>query len=112
MSGSELGKLQEHAAVLHPDGKGLNRDVGGQRAWAARADLEFRAVSRADDDAALLVEIALGERAVVVGAAILDRAELALHVEDADGEIALAHDLHRPGRQLVGRADVDDRHVR
>jgi hypothetical protein len=46
-------------------------------------------VTRALDRASGRVELALGERPVVVGAAILDRVEGALAVEDADLATAL-----------------------
>jgi hypothetical protein len=64
----------------------------------------------ADDATAVLVPVALAERAVVVRAAILDRVELAAAVVDADEEASLADDLRRAGRELVGRSDSDLRH--
>ncbi|HET7353449.1 MAG TPA: hypothetical protein VFJ11_05295, partial [Gaiellaceae bacterium] len=67
---------------------------------------------RADDAAAVLVPVALAERAVVVRAAILDRLQLAAAVVDTDAETSLANDLGRAGRELVRRGDLDVRHLR
>src|SRR5215510_6447858 len=72
-----------------------------------RADLDPRAVPRAHGNALLGVEVALAEGAVVVGAAVLERAVAAAEVVDADGDLARVHDLDCPGRQLVDRRDVD-----
>ena len=47
-----------------------------------------------------LVELALGERAVVVGAAVLDREDLAVAVEDPDLEVLPVDDAGLAGRQL------------
>ena len=54
----------------------------GQR--ATRADVDVRAVARADRDAVVALEVALAQRAVVVRAAILERVVLAVQVVDAD----------------------------
>ena len=56
------------------------------------------------------VEVALAERAVVVRAAVLERAVLAVQVVDAERDRARVDDLHRAGRQLLDRADVELRH--
>ena len=45
-------------------------------------------MARADDDARLAIPVALAERSVVVGAAVLDRRELAVAVVDADRDRA------------------------
>src|SRR5207244_11796197 len=59
--------------VLHADGKRLNRKDGGKRERPPAADVDVRAVPRADGVALVEIEVALAERAVVVRAAILDR---------------------------------------
>ena len=56
------------------------------------------------------LEVALAERPVVVGAAVLDRVELAVAVVDADRELPVADDLHLARRKLLDRADVDLAH--
>jgi len=54
------------------------------------------------------VELALGERAVVVRTAILDRIQRPGAVEDADLDAVRAIDqTHLAGRQLGGGANVD-----
>ena len=58
----------------------------GRVSGPPRADVEARAVPRADDDALVRVPVALAERPVVVRAAVLDRDELAAAVVDADVE--------------------------
>src|SRR5215218_3968150 len=83
-------------AVLNHDGEGLHRLVGRKAQRAAAADVELRPVPRADDDALLGVELALGERAVIMGTAVLDRAILAVEVVDADRDLARANDLQTP----------------
>ncbi len=59
---------------------------GGKRHRNTRLEIEAGAVARADDDAQLGLPIALAERPVVVGAAILDRMKRSGAVVDADRE--------------------------
>jgi len=66
-------------------------------------------VAGALDGAGALVELTLGERAVVVRAAILDRVELAATVEHADLEVLPFDDAPGAGRELGEWADVDER---
>ena len=84
----------------------VDRLVGRQGQRATAADVEPGPVPRAHDYAFLWIEVALGERPVVVGAAVLDGAELAVEVEDADRDGARSNDLHRPRRELVHRSHV------
>ena len=63
-------------------------------------------MARALDRAGVGVELALGERAVVVRAAVLDRVEVAVAVEDADLAPVGLDQAHLARRQLVGGADV------
>ena len=101
------GNLQLDGPVLDADGKGLDGKVGGQGTRAAGAQVEQRAVARAFDGAGVGVERALGERAVVVGAAVLDRVQLAVAVEDADLAPVDLDDARSARRKLRGGADVD-----
>jgi hypothetical protein len=64
-------------------------------------------VARTDRDSLFGVEVALRERPVVVRAAILDRAEPASEVVDADRELARPDDLDRARRELVEGTDGD-----
>jgi hypothetical protein len=64
-------------------------------------------VPRADDYPLFGIELALRKRPVVVGATVLDRAELTVQVEDAHGDRARTNDLHRPRRELIHRSNVD-----
>src|SRR2546423_14913848 len=99
--------LQLDHVVLDSDREGVNGLIGGQRERLARAQVEQRAVARALDRAVALVEPPLSQRAVVVGAAILDRVELAADVEDPDLEGLPLDEPHPAGRKLVRGADGD-----
>src|SRR4051794_16635480 len=99
--------LQSDGVVLDPYGEGLDRLEGGERPRPAAGEVEEGAVARALDGAGGGVELALGERAVVVGAAVLDRVEGAVAVEDADLHPAVLDDAHASGGQLCYRADGD-----
>src|SRR5215204_5989342 len=72
---------------LQLDDAVLDRDVRGQCQWLSGAQVESRAVARALDGAALLVQLALDQLPVVVRAPVLDREERAGAVEDADLEL-------------------------
>src|SRR5579859_1408414 len=106
----ELGKLDDDRAVDDADRVRRDRLRRGQGYRPAGGQLEHRAVARADDAAAILVPVALAERAVVVRAAILDRVQLAGAVVDADEEAPLADDLRRAGRERIRRGHFDVRH--
>ena len=71
------------------------------------ADVEACAVTRADHDTLVRLPVTLDERAVVVGAAVLDREQLAGAVEHADLEVLPLHQAHAAGREVVNGADVD-----
>src|SRR5205085_10714595 len=62
--------------LVHAHGERLDRQHCRQRQRPARADVDVRAVARADGVALFRVTLPLAERAVVVGAAITDGAVL------------------------------------
>src|SRR3954463_3718776 len=97
--------LQSDGVVLDPYGEGLDRLEGGERFRPAAGEVEEGAVARALDGAGRRVELALGERAVVVGAAVLDRVVGAVAVEDADLHAVVLDQTHAARRQLGCRAD-------
>src|SRR6188768_3087349 len=99
--------LQSDGVVLDRNRERLDRLESGERLRPAGGEVEERAVARALDGAAGDVELALGERAVVVGAAILDRVEGALAVEDPDLRTLVLDQAHAARRQLGCRADGD-----
>ena len=84
LGGGHLGNLQLDGVVLDRDGERLDRLVGGEGLRPTGREVEQRAVAWALDGTGVGVELALGERAVVVRAAVLDRVERAVAVEDAD----------------------------
>src|SRR5919206_4947213 len=95
-------------AVLDRDGERLDRFVRGQVQGLSGAQVEDRAVARALDRAGRRIDRAVQELAIVVRAAILDREQLAVAVEDADLEAVPRGEAVLAGRKLVNRADVDD----
>src|SRR3954451_25103007 len=99
--------LQLDHAALDGHGKRVHRDVRRQVQGLSGAKVEYGAVARALDRAALLVDLAVQELAVVVRAAILDRQQLALAVEDADLQVLPLDQAVLPGRELFDAADVD-----
>src|SRR6476619_4311987 len=99
--------LQSDGVVLDRYRERLDRLKGGERLRPAGAEVEEGAVARALDRAGGGVELALGERPVVVGAAVLDRIQRSIAVEDADLRLAVLDQTHRAGRQLGKRADGD-----
>src|SRR4051795_9124064 len=78
--------LQLDDVVLDSDREGVDRDVGGQGLRLAGPQVEQRSVARAFDGAGVGIELPLGERTVVVRAAVLDSEQLAVAVEDPDLE--------------------------
>jgi regulator of cell morphogenesis and NO signaling len=69
-------------------------------------------VPRALNRAGALIERALVERAVVVGAAVLDRVDSTAAVGDEDLEALSLDQTHGPGREILKRADREElRHV-
>src|ERR671937_635464 len=96
-----------YPAGLDPHRKRLHRQHGRERQRAPGADLDVRAVARADRIALLGIEVPLAERPVVVRAPVLERAVPAAEVVDADRDLTRVDDLHRPRRQVLDRADVD-----
>src|SRR6478672_4306269 len=103
------GDLQADGVVLDGYRERLHRLESGERLRPAGAEVEEGAVAGALDGAGRRVEIALGERPVVVGAAVLDRVELPLAVEDADLDPVVLDQAHLAGRQLGRRAYGDRR---
>src|SRR3954464_12041558 len=99
--------LQLDDVVLDPDPEGVDRDVGGQGLRLAGAQVEQRPVARALDGAVVGIELPLGERTVVVRAAVLEGEQLAIAVEDADLEILPFDDARGTGRELREGANVD-----
>src|SRR4051794_25768296 len=100
--------LQLDDVVLDANREGVDRDVGGQGHRLARAQIEERSVAGAFDGAGGGMKLPLGERTIVVRAAILDREQLAVAVEDADLEVLPFHDARGAGRELREGADVED----
>src|SRR4029079_5617236 len=97
---------------LHGDGvvldlyrERLHRLESWERLRPTGAEVEEGAVARALDRAGVLVELALGERPVVVRAAVLDRVQRSVAVEDPDLAAVVLDQAHRAGRQLGCRAD-------
>src|SRR3954452_16402400 len=99
--------LQSDGVVLDRNRERLDGLESGERLRPAGGEVEEGAVARALDGAGGDVELALGERAVVVGAAILDRVEGAIAVEDADLRPLVLDQAHPARRQLGCRADGD-----
>src|SRR5262245_43022885 len=78
-------ELQLHFVVVHAHLERLHRTIGGEGARLAGSQVEERTVARALHGTGAEVELALGERSVVVRAAVLDRVQLATGaVKDAD----------------------------
>jgi len=89
-------------------GERLDRHIGRERLRAAGLQVEQGPVPGAFHRAPLLVELPFGERSVVMRAAVLDRQDPALAVEQADLQVLPFHDARGAGRELRERADVDD----
>src|SRR3954451_4414496 len=98
--------LQLDGVVLDANREGVHGDVGGQGQRLSRPQIEQRSVAGALDGAVLGVQLPLGERTIVVRAAILEREQLAVAVEDADLEVLPLDDARRTGRELRERTDV------
>src|SRR5215203_875916 len=99
--------LQGDGVVLDRYRERLHRLKSWERLRPAGAEVEERTVSWALDGAGGGIELALGERPVVVGAAILNRVEGVLAVEDADFLPLVLDQPHFPGQQLCRRAYGD-----
>src|SRR3954468_13458809 len=99
--------LQLDDVVLDPDREGVDRDVGGQGLGVPGSQIEQRSVAGALDGAGVGIELPLGERPVVVRAAVLDGMEDAVAVEHADLHVLPLDDAHGTGGQVGDRADVD-----
>src|SRR3954451_6739054 len=100
--------LQSDGVVLDRNRERLDGLESGKRLRPAVGEVEEGAVARALDGAGGDVELALGERAVVMRAAVLDRVEGAVAVEDADlGPIRGIDQLHLSARQFARGADFD-----
>src|SRR3954453_21400034 len=99
--------LQSDGVVLDRNRERLDGLESGKRLRPAVGEVEEGAVARALDGAGGDVELALGERAVVMRAAVLDRVEGAVAVEDADFRPLVLDHAHAARRQLGCRADGD-----
>src|SRR6478752_4602606 len=99
--------LQGDGVVLDRYRERLNRLESWESLRPTGTEVEEGAVARALDGAGGSVELALGERPVVVGAAILDRVERPVAVEDTDLLALVLDQPHLPGRKLGCRADGD-----
>ena len=84
--------------------KRLHRSVDGERLRPAGGRVEEGAVAGALDGAGGGIELALGERPVVMGAAILDRVERPIAVEDPDLYPVVLDQAHGAGPQLGERS--------
>src|SRR5262245_21528371 len=99
--------LQSDGVVLDRYRERLHRLESWERLRPAGAEVEEGAVARALDRAGGRVELALGQRPVVVGAAVLDRVQRAVAVEDADLPPVVLNQAHLARWQRRGRADGD-----
>src|SRR3954465_6083697 len=108
-SGVAIRSLDFHSnqAVLDKHRKGVDRDVCRQGQGLAGPQVEQGAVTRALDRAVLWVELTLDELAVIVRAAVFDRQQRAVAIEDADLEVFHLDETLLAGRQFLKRADVD-----
>src|SRR6476619_6885802 len=79
--------FQSNHAVLDRYGERLDRLVRGQVQGLSGAEVEHRAVARALDRAGCRIHRAVQELPIVVRAAILDRQQLAVAVEDPDLDV-------------------------
>src|SRR5438132_13575638 len=87
--------IDRHVDVVALNLEGIAFDRGARRPGedTAVADVEAGAVAGALDGVAL--EVALVERAAVMGADVLDGVELAVYVGDGEALAADAHHLER-----------------
>src|SRR5919106_5821693 len=100
--------LQLHIVVVHANLERLDRPVGGEGARLAGPHVEQRTVTRALHGTGAEVELPLGERPIVVRAAILDREQLAVGaVKDTDLASVRLDQAHLPLRELGERAHGD-----
>src|SRR5690242_6013704 len=99
--------LQGDGVVLDRYRERLHRLESWERLRPAGAEVEEGAVAWALQRAGGRVELALGQRSVVVGAAVLDRVERAVAVEDADLPAVVLDQAHLARAQLRFRADGD-----
>src|SRR5215218_5567765 len=99
--------LHSNHAVRDDHREGVDGHVRRQVQGLSGTQIEARAVPRALDRAVLLIQLALDELAVVMGAAVLDGEDLATAVDDADLEVLPLDETLLAGRQLFNGADVD-----
>src|SRR5476649_1922217 len=97
--------FDEYFSVLHQCPIGLDRDHAGRRDHLARLDVELAVVEVALDDVA--IDKALRQRTRAMGARIVGNEELAIKVEDREGEPG-GFDFERAaGRNLTDLAEFD-----
>jgi hypothetical protein len=87
---------------------GIRGDVhdGGHLDYFPRAEVELRAVTRADDVEAF--DVAIAERTVIVGADIADGKVLSRDVENDDGTVAQVHKEAPSVGEFGGGGDFDE----
>src|SRR5215218_2752959 len=99
--------LQGDGVVLDCYRERLHRLESRERLRPTGAEVEEGAVARALDRTGGLVELALGERPVVVRAAVLDRVQRPVAVEDADLGAVVLDKAHCARGQIGCGADGD-----
>src|SRR3954447_3564156 len=99
--------LQGDGVVLDRYRERLHRLESWERLRPAGAEVEEGAVAGTLDGAGGSVELALGERPVVMRAAILDRVQRPVAVEDPDLHALVLDQPHLARGQLGCRADGD-----
>src|SRR5215208_2247309 len=99
--------LQSNHAVLDRHREGVDRLVRRKIQWPTGPQVEHGAMTRALDGAGGFIHGSVEQLAVVVRAAILDRQQLAVAVEDADLQLLPRDETMLAGRELLDGADVD-----
>src|SRR4051812_17785828 len=100
--------LHSNHAVLDQHGERVDGFVRGQVQGLSGVQIEHGSVARALDRAGRRVHRAVEQLTIVVRAAILDREQLAVAVEDADLEVVPLDEAMLARRELFDAADVDD----
>src|SRR3954454_21052557 len=100
--------LYSDHVVLDDHLEGVDGDVGRQVQGLPGPQIEQGAVARALDGAPLEVDVPLEQQPVVVAAAVLDREDVAIAVDDADLHVLELDDAGGAGGQVGDGADVDE----
>src|SRR4051794_17505655 len=101
--------LHSNHAVLDEHRKGVDGHVRRQVQGLSGSQVETRPVPGAFDRAFVLIQLAVDQLTVVVGAPILDGEDLAAAVDHADLEVLELDEALLAGGQLGDGADVDQR---